>query len=284
MKEYSRIKAIPLSFFSRPLYRDIARNWGGVGFSYLLMIIVVFQVLPLTVFVNCAMHFFAFEDDKGRDLIRHYSYQIADQLPPMKLHKGKLSAEGPQPLSIFVKDDAGKSTLLAIIDTTGKIKSVRDTDAPILVTAEEVQLKKSKAETRSFSFNELDKDMQTNEELVLDKKSARFFIDMGLEWRDQNKLNIHLTVAAFTFFGILFALFIWRMIASLLIAIAGSIMASANRIPLDFQQTLRLACVASTPALLVGMGAMLAGINIPMLVIVAINLGYIFFAVYSNRE
>src|SRR5262249_57870727 len=44
------LRAIPASFFSRDLYRDVARVWRGVGIAYLLLLTAL-----LTVFVAVEM-------------------------------------------------------------------------------------------------------------------------------------------------------------------------------------------------------------------------------------
>ena len=37
MKQYNILQAIVMSFYSKNLYRDVAKNWGGKAFLYLFL-------------------------------------------------------------------------------------------------------------------------------------------------------------------------------------------------------------------------------------------------------
>ena len=39
MRQYNLLQAIPMSFYSRKLYQDVAQNWGGMAILYLLFIV-----------------------------------------------------------------------------------------------------------------------------------------------------------------------------------------------------------------------------------------------------
>ena len=47
MRQYNAFSAIPLSFFSGGLYRDVARNWRGIGFWYLVLIMLLTTIVPV---------------------------------------------------------------------------------------------------------------------------------------------------------------------------------------------------------------------------------------------
>src|SRR2546428_11609695 len=108
MRRYSVVHALLLSFFSRDLYRDVARNWRGAGLIYLLLLVALSTVL-----------FLARAQIGIAQWARGEASQVVNQIPPIQIRHGVVQVSGPSPLIIR----ASKGTTLAIIDTSGSVAS-----------------------------------------------------------------------------------------------------------------------------------------------------------------
>ncbi len=47
MKRFGLFHPIWMSFYSRALYRDVAQNWKGTGFLYLLFLLALSWIHPI---------------------------------------------------------------------------------------------------------------------------------------------------------------------------------------------------------------------------------------------
>ena len=97
---------------------------------------------------------------------------IIDQVPVITVVDGQISIEEPQPYTIR---DPGTGEALAVIDTTGTITSLDQTDARILVTARNALVQKSAIETRTFSFENVDR-------YALDQQKIYHWLDIAKSW------------------------------------------------------------------------------------------------------
>ena len=107
MREYSLLQAPGLAFFSKDLYRDVAKNWTGLGFGYLLMVLSVswlFSMGPISSELG------GFFNKEAPELIA--------QVPELVIKGGELSINEPQPYYIV---DPASGENAAIIDTTGPV-------------------------------------------------------------------------------------------------------------------------------------------------------------------
>ena len=116
---FGRFVGLVLSLFLPAFYRDVARNWGGIGFLYLLLLFTLTWI-PSLVKLHLNAQKFAQVDFP----------QFANKLPDITIKNGKISSPVEQPLEI--KDDQGK--IVFVLDTTGKINSLEQTPAMILLT------------------------------------------------------------------------------------------------------------------------------------------------------
>src|SRR5438034_9579350 len=137
MRRYSIVQALPLSFFSRDLYQDVASNWRGAGLMYLLLLV----ALPTALFViriQVAIGQWAHGD----------AMQIVDQVPSIRILQGVVHVDRPTPLTIT----DSKGVALAIIDTSGSIASLEGSEAHVLLTRDHLYMRKSGAETRVYDL------------------------------------------------------------------------------------------------------------------------------------
>ena len=84
MKRFGPLQALYLSFFSRDLYRDVAKHWKGIGILYLLFLLAI-TWLPSGFRVFNGLK--TFSQDKGAAL--------AQQMPRITIGNGEMRAEPP---------------------------------------------------------------------------------------------------------------------------------------------------------------------------------------------
>ena len=104
-REYTLFHGPIFSFFSKRFYQEIAREWRGIGFLYLL-------------FWNCITAMLVVGGTYG--YFRHYlatdGFEIASNIPTFQIRDGLLAADCVQP---YVLTNPGTDDVLAVLDTTG---------------------------------------------------------------------------------------------------------------------------------------------------------------------
>ena len=120
MKKYSIIHAPVMSFFSMDFYRDVGLNWKGVGFGYLFLLLAVFWV-PKIIRIQWM----------ASDFVEYEAPDVVGQVPEITIADGEVSIKEPQPYYITMPDS---NKAIAIIDTTGSIVSLEDSNAFCLLT------------------------------------------------------------------------------------------------------------------------------------------------------
>src|SRR5262245_66446694 len=96
-------------FFIPAFYRDVARNWGGIGLLYLILLFTIAWIPNLI-----RVHQWA------QKVAQVDFPPVAKKIPEITLKNGKLSSPVEQPFE--VKDDNGK--LILVFDTIGEIKDL----------------------------------------------------------------------------------------------------------------------------------------------------------------
>lgn len=247
-----------MSFYSPSLYRDIARNWRGVGFLYLMLLICV-TLLPMVWPIQKSINQFMLS----------FAYPIAAQLPTITIQDGVASVDRVTPH--FIKNpETGE--VLAIIDMTGQYTSLEGTAAELLLTANHVVFKKERGE-------EISNLPKGNMQIIPDK--VKLFLDQ---------------VKANAIFAILSALWgFWLVFWFFLIMLYGGIgvlFAKFNKVRLAYGALLRLATIAITPALLIELVAGLSQLyfntqlfpSVRWLLYFFLPLAYLYFGVHVNRQ
>ena len=254
MKRYSIYHIPVMSFFSKNLYRDVASQWKGTCFVYLLLLLIICWIAPISK-LNAGLGSFIDNEAPG----------IISQVPVITIANGTASIKESQPY--YIKDpETGK--ILFIIDTTGKITSLAETEATILLTKTEGVVRKSEMETRTFSLAQM-------EDLTLDQ---------GLIWK-------FLTGAKKLLFPLVYPVcilgsFIFRIIQALIYGVIGMLFALMLHSKRPYDTLLRLAVVAVTPAIIIKTLVNLFGIGIPVpaLWYFLIAMGYLFFGVKAASK
>lgn len=123
MKQYKIWQAPAWAFFSTQFYRDLATHGKGVGFIYLLVLL----ILPCTLqAVSSGTYFYNKVNNDGRI--------YAEQIPTIKIKDGKLSVNVESPY--LIQDPNGETNALAF-DTSGNSSHPSDLNVPILITERE---------------------------------------------------------------------------------------------------------------------------------------------------
>ncbi|HXD32149.1 MAG TPA: DUF1189 family protein [Pyrinomonadaceae bacterium] len=253
MKRYTYFHGLILSFFSKSFYQDVGMNWKGIGYLYIAVILALLWI-PSVIKVQRELSRFVDKD----------SVAITKQIPPIKIRNGVVSTDVPQP---YVITNPADGTPAAIIDTTGKYKTLEGTPARMLVTRNTV-VAKSNTDTRIY-------DLTNVQSFDVDRERVEGWFQMGKQW----------FLIAFYPLALLFS-FIFRAIQILVYALIGLAFANMLHTQLDYKTLMRLAAVAITPVLVIDLFMDFSRVGIPFwsIVGIGIGLGYLFFAIKANGE
>ncbi|HEX3314644.1 MAG TPA: hypothetical protein VHR72_07110, partial [Gemmataceae bacterium] len=89
MRRYGRIQGLVLSLGWADFYRDVAKNWRGIGLLYLLLAIMLTWIPILAKWQMAVGHFMHEELPKK-----------LTEIPEVSIKGGKVSSPAPQPLVI----------------------------------------------------------------------------------------------------------------------------------------------------------------------------------------
>jgi len=231
VRRYSRIRALVLSLFSPDLYRDVAANWRGVGFLYLLLLLALTWI---PVMYKGHVGFKEFSQTEFPNMIRDF--------PPITITKGVVSSPAPQPYYLR-ETESGKTFF--ILDTTGQVTELPPgDDSMILLTKTEVFIRNQ----RETKIVELGKDFNN----YVDRAKLQGWID----WLSSKFFLIFYPLA-------LIGSFIWRMITTVIYAVIGLIFNSMYKKNLTFGALMRLAAVSTSAVIYIDTVFDLTGKHIP---------------------
>ena len=252
MRRYSIFHVPFLSFFSKKLYIDVGRNWKGVNFLFLLLLLTV-CLIPAMIQLHRGMSNF----------VNNEAPAIINQIPEITITDGRVSIKEAQPYYI-VDPDSNKP--LAIIDTTGRIDSLKDTDALCLLTGNKVIMKKSDFENRTYDLSQVESFAINSEQIT--------------GWLQIGKKFMVMVIYPFALLGS----YIYRIVQVLIYAAIGLLFASLCNTKLSYASLVRLAVVAVTPCIIVSTALGLTGTSLPGFLYLVAALLYLFFAVKSNAD
>jgi hypothetical protein len=252
MKRYSIVHPLVLSFFSKDLYEDVARNWKGTGFLYLFMLLTICWIPTMTKMAAGFSKFVAKEAPR-----------YLDQVPDITIKDGKVSINEPMPY--FIKDPDSGDTFV-ILDTTGQTTSLEGSKAFLLLTKTKLTVKQNARETRAY-------DLSGIKNFTLTKERLHDWLDIG------RKLLV----------SVLFPIcvlgsYVYRIVQALIYAAIGLIFASSLKAALDYLALLRLSVIAVTPAVILDTLLNLAGKHVPAwgFICLLIAMGYLFLGVKAS--
>jgi len=254
MKKFSIIHIPVLSFFSKELYRDVGLYWKGVNFSYLLLLLAICSI-PTIIKIHIGLS----------DFVDNEAPKVVEQVPEITITDGQVSIEEPEPY--YIKDPEN-GDVLAIIDTTGTIKSLEDPNAICLLTKTNIMWRQGEFETRTIDLAEV-------KNFVLDSERI-----MG--WLHTAGKFLIIIIYPFALLGS----YLYRTVQALIYAAIGLLFALWCKVTLSYATLLRLAVVAVTPCVLVKTILGIAGAHLPYagLIYLVAALAYLFFGVHATAQ
>lgn len=255
MKKYNIFHPILLSFFSKDLYRDVARNWRGNAFFYLFILLAICWI-PATYLMHQGMNTF----------LENRMVPLIKQMPTIKIHHGEVSIDQPSP---YIIREPHTNRIIAIINTSTEITSPAQTKALLLLTKDKLYVRHSEKEMRVYSLKRFDNQEITK---VLLLRIVNFVKTWGV----------------FLLFPLLLIVsYLYRILQALLYAAVGTLVfAKISKASLDYQQILRLSIIAVTPAIILSTVLSFFHINFSYqwTLYFIITLLYLFFAIKVNSD
>jgi maltodextrin utilization protein YvdJ len=251
MKSRYRIWHLPvLSFYSQRLYRDIATRWKGTNLGFLFLLLTL-CLIPTAHHIGRAV---TVQIDALSDV---YLMQI----PDMRIVKGRLSVDAPQPYSII---EENRTVLL--IDTTGKINTIDEADAEALLTTTHLHIKQNGSQTTSIELSSIE-ELEINQQIVA-------------EWL----LTLKKLIAPFYYAMGLFVSYILLVLSALLCGAIALLFGSIQQRKLNYAAGIRLAVTAFTPPLIISTALKSFGLSIPAVLYILLTLTYLYMAVGAAKK
>jgi Protein of unknown function (DUF1189) len=267
MKEFSGWQALFLSFWSPQLYRDVAKYWQGTGYTYL------FLVLCATSILYCVkMQILA------NNIFDAMVLRVLLQVPDITCTNGEISIGQSSPYTIYAPGPVRRPFI--VFDMSDKDFS----DKPEMTMSEALRVekhgvwaKKPVAGTRGMGADyaltpiklEPDTNFSITKQAVM--TGGRVFKNL---------------FGAIAFLVIVPMAFLVAIIQTLVYALAGYVTSRLLGLSLSFMTLVRLASVCLTPIILVDSIKRILNREVPNFEALAalIILGYMIFALYSNRD
>jgi len=252
MKRFSIVQPLYMSFYSRELYRDVARNWGGSVFLYLFLLLALCWIPSLGKLKSDFSSYMQYEMPK-----------MVNQIPEITIKDGTATVDAEMPYTIT---DPSTGKPLAILDTTGSTESLEGREAAILLTRDKLIAKKDEKETRIYSLAEV------NEALI-----NKDVINGWLSW-----FNKWFFVIIYPF-ALLFS-YAFRVLQVLLYAAIGMLFDVSLKTRLGYSGLLRVTAVAITPAVILNTLRFTSGFEVPGWPVITFMtaMAYLFFGVAAN--
>ncbi len=246
-----------LCFFSRPFYQDVANNWTGVGFVYLLALLALaWGLVTARVCIPFAQ------------IMNEHAPKYLNQLPKISVANDKITIDKPSPWQI---KDPDSGAILAIFDTSGSPKA-EQADAPIVVTSSEFIIKGPSGSSTSANSG-----IETTRRIPA-AGAPPFEMDARQALEMVRLITIVVPFAVYFFGG--GVLFTAHFLQVLVYAAIGLIFAAMLDFKLPYSTSMRLTAMAITPNILLSTLFSLLTLNLwplwPFLTVV-ISLSYLFF-------
>lgn len=315
MKAHNYLTAVPFSFFSYSLYRDIGARWKGVGFAYLSILSFVSVVVTLGILsfiLSDLIDEWAEETDWGgaRGFINDFLAQTPDMM--IDNDRLRLSPEAEQPYIMYLEVgdemqegfeelermdaedehftfdgpaiDDGKMPII-VFDLDADDSLLRESHIPILVTEEKILINnEEKNRIESYYISDFTDGAELPQPFMINADMAVDWGHQGFDWLLEHKGEIYAYI--FTFYaigGIIFA-FVLSILYAICMGGIGVFAGFILRVPMTFGVAFRLACVALTPLIFFNIASFyFQGHGFGFLEQLAIVLFYMFFAVYSCK-
>ncbi len=254
MTNYPFFKKLIHSFYSKELYAFVGRqNTSGIGIKYLFFLLCIFWI-PEMVKLHVSIS----------DSIKNELPVFLEKFPVITIKNGVTSIDKPSPY--IIKDDETGNDLM-IFDMSGENTSLENTEAQLLLTASTFIYRKSAMETREYDLSNINDFSLTHEKI-------RSWAEIG------NYISILLYLL------IIPCALLYRMFLVLIYSLVGLIIQAILQTKYSFGKIYHLAVIAITPAFVAD--KLLGYFDIDFfgwsLLCFMISIGYLFFALKSNKD
>jgi len=240
-----------LAFFSRPFYADVIAHWRGVAFVHLLLLLLVSSAVYMVHFHRLVTV-----------LLTQEAPALIDQIPAIDIQDGRVRVNVEEPYTIR---RPGDGEVFAIIDTTGDITSLRQTEAMILLTESRLAARMSARDIRVLDLSHI-------ESLQINRENVAQWLQEARKW------------SPFILFPIALGFsFVLRSIQALFYGGLGLVVASMHQVRLTYSAAVSVAIMAMTPFLLLDALLVLMDLYPPLWSIggFLITMGYLVFGIRS---
>jgi hypothetical protein len=253
IRHYTIIDPLYMAFYSRDLYRGIARSWStGICLLYMLSLVALCWIPGMIRLDTDITHYIDNEIPK-----------FESQMPEITISKGEASIAEQQP---YIIKDPESGDPVVIIDTTGKTKSLSGSKATALLTKNQLLIRSGSNERPMFNLSDFD-------DIKIDRTTFHSWLEAFTEW---------FALLIYPFAVILE--FLYRMVQVLIYAVVGAIFSRFVDTGLNYRMLFKVCTVAMTPLIMLNMLAYFFRIEVPFPFFVnsAIATGYLIFAIRSG--
>lgn len=242
-----------MSFYSKDLYRTVAKDWStGLCLLYLLSLVALCWI-PGIIRLDTDMKYYV--DVSAPKYIA--------QMPEIAIAKGKASITEEQP---FVIKDPDNGDPFMIIDTKGGTKSLEKSKAIVLLTETQLILKENDQERPVLTFSDLG-------EFTMTKAVMYDGLEVFRDW---------FAIIAYPI-AVIFA-FIFRVLQALIYSVVGHLFSRVIHAQLTYKLLLRVCTVAMTPLIIFNTLILFFRVDMPYPFFVnsAIATAYLIFAIRAS--
>lgn len=253
--------AIPYSLYSKKFYREVAKNWVGRSFVYLLLVLALNWVFASLIITS-----------RLWDLVEFSGRDFAQQLPVIHIQDGIASTDQKGPNLIQWTKNPKTSQLIpgnlfAVIDTHHQYKDFEQSNALILVDDKTVYIKHQDKQLAQYHFTKgLNTTFGPQEaiETLMKVKKYVYFIGGGIVYL----VGLSVSYVKYLIFGLIYGLI-------------GLIFNANLKRGLRYDNLLSLALVSFTPSILLKTILFSFGISFPLMSLLyfLIPIAYLYFAI-----
>jgi len=272
MRSHHLLSPLWRSFYSRSLYCDVAMNWRGVSFLFLLILCMLLQ---------CRVLFSGYTLSK--DFLQLLNTSIIEQLPVIVVKDGIATSEHKMP--VWVKN--ADQNPVVYIDTKNNAKELSDLPQTVAIAVYRDSMyvrNASLSQITNATSNEQDPKKITPPTLQSYPFSAVPDFTMHPEKLPTHMRHAFISVAIVFFILLILFSYAWRLLASVLLALIEYIFSYVVSAHLRYDACLSIAIIAMTPATLIHGALALVDITFPyaQLMYFAITLAYLYFGARAN--
>jgi len=237
-------------FYSRAFYKDVATKWTGIGFVFLMNLVVICVIFSLY--------------KPYKDMTSELKGTLVAEFPTVTITKGIISIDKKSPYFIRVKET---NEILVIFDISGKYNTVDATNADVLVTKTNVQVARVDSNPYKIASNKLGN-------IVIGKRTVSIIVTL-----------ISMVMSTLLGIAILVIGLLVIYLKALFLSLIGMVIVKVRSAPLNYMSLFRLTVVSIAP----GVVAFTLLLNADIWVykwgiILILNLGYLYFAIDSSMN